>query len=317
MVFMLILLSFTTLLIFLSTLLYHSTLSPKNQKPLRGLPSPLGLPIIGHLHLLEPITHRCLHEMSCRYGPLFHLRLGSVPCVVASDSEMATEFLKTNGISFSSRKQSPAIKLLAYDFSFALAPYGPYWKFIKKLRTHKLLGTRNLSTFENIIKIEVHKYLGDLMRKAKVDEEINVTEEILKLTNNLISQMMLSIRCSEGESDEARTVIREVTQIFGEFDISDIICFCRNFDLQRIRKRASDIHKRYDRLLEKIISDWEKERRIKRSIEANDFLDILLDAMENETCDVKLTRNHIKALILDFFHRGHGYNSYCYRMGVS
>lgn len=47
-------------------------------------PSPLALPIIGHLHLLLPIPHQALHKLSTLYGPLIHLYLGSVPCVVVS-----------------------------------------------------------------------------------------------------------------------------------------------------------------------------------------------------------------------------------------
>ncbi|KAL0390168.1 UNVERIFIED_CONTAM: Licodione synthase [Sesamum calycinum] len=119
--------------------------------------------------------------------------------------------------------------------------------------------------------------------------------------------MMLSIRCSEkeGEAEAARTVIREVTQIFGEFDVSDIIWFCKNLDLQGIRRRSEDIQRRYDALLEKIITDREQARRIRGGGgEARDFLDMLLDVMESGKTEVKFTREHLKALILDFFTAG-------------
>ncbi|XP_027175191.1 licodione synthase-like [Coffea eugenioides] len=299
----------TTIFVFLSTLVYRWIFSSKDPQVPRG---PSALPIIGHLHLLGPNLHRSFHQLSLHYGPLLHLRLGSVPCVVASTPELAREFLKTNELSFSSRKLTPAIKLVTYDASFAFAPYGPFWKFIKKLATQELLGSTNLRNFEKIRKMEVHAFLSDLMRKAKVGEEVNVTEEIMNLANNIISQMMFSLRCSDGESDQAqqaRTVIREVTEIFGEFDVSDIIGFGGSLDLQGIRKRAKNIHTRYDTLLEKIISDREILRSAKRlqnkedggSNEANDFLDMLLDTMENQTGEVKVTRNNIKAVILDFF----------------
>lgn len=139
------------------------------------------------------------------------------------------------------------------------------------------------------------------MRKGESGKDINVTEELVKLTSNVISHMMLSIRCSEneGEAEAARTVIREVTQIFGEFDVSDIIWFCKNLDLQGIRKRSEDIQRRYDALLEKIITDREKARRIRGGgCEASDFLDMLLDVMESGKTEVKFTREHLKALIL-------------------
>ncbi|KAK6246564.1 hypothetical protein SCA6_009654 [Theobroma cacao] len=78
--------------------------------------------------------------------------------------------------------------------------------------------------------------------------------------------MMLSMRCSgSGNSaDGVRTLVREVTEIFGEFNISDIIWFCKNWDLQGFRKRFEDIHRRYDALLERIIRDREEVRKSKK-----------------------------------------------------
>lgn len=139
------------------------------------------------------------------------------------------------------------------------------------------------------------------MEKANRSEIVNVTDELVRLTSNVISSMMLGIRCSEteGEAEVARTVIREVTQIFGEFDVSEIVKFCRKFDLQGIRKRSEDIKRRYDALLEKIITDREAmRRRGGGGAEAKDFLDMLLDVMESDKAEVDFTREHLKALIL-------------------
>ncbi|KAL2239518.1 licodione synthase-like [Sesamum indicum] len=279
----------------------------RKRRGLSSPPGPLALPIIGHLHLLGPRLHQTFHDLSQRYGPLIQLRLGSIPCVVVSSPELAKEFLKTHELIFSSRKHSTAIDIVTYDSSFAFSPYGPYWKFIKKLCTYELLGARNLNHFQPIRTLEIRSFLEVLMRKGESGKDINVTEELVKLTSNVISHMMLSIRCSEneGEAEAARTVIREVTQIFGEFDVSDIIWFCKNLDLQGIRKRSEDIQRRYDALLEKIITDREKARRIRGGgCEASDFLDMLLDVMESGKTEVKFTREHLKALILDFFTAG-------------
>ncbi|KAG8387788.1 hypothetical protein BUALT_Bualt02G0057600 [Buddleja alternifolia] len=267
----------------------------------RHPPGPFALPIIGHLHLLGPKLHHTFHQLSNRYGPLIQLHLGSIPCVVVSTPELAKEFLKTHELIFSSRKHSTAIDIVTYDSSFAFSPYGPYWKFIKKLCTYELLGARNLNHFQPIRTLEVKHFLQLLMQKAKLGESVNVTEELVKLTSNVISHMMLSIRCSEneGEAEAARTVVREVTQIFGEFDVADIIWLCKNFDFQGIKKRSEDIQRRYDALLEKIISDRENMRRsCGGGGEAKDFLDLLLDVMESGKTEVKFTREHLKALVL-------------------
>nr|AMQ91109.1 flavone synthase II [Lonicera japonica]AMX23489.1 flavone synthase II [Lonicera japonica] len=302
--------SFTTLLflIFTTALLLLLKVFKKNHK-LRPPPSPFTLPIIGHLHLLGPLIHQSFHRLSTLYGPLIQLKIGYIPCVVASTPELAKEFLKTHELAFSSRKHSAAIKLLTYDVSFAFSPYGPYWKFIKKTCTFELLGTRNMNHFLPIRTNEIRRFLQVMLEKAKASEGVNVTEELIKLTNNVISQMMFSTRSSgtEGEAEEMRTLVREVTQIFGEFNVSDFIKLCKNIDIGGFKKRSKDIQKRYDALLEKIISERESERaRRGKNRETlgeeggKDFLDMMLDTMEDGKCEVEITRDHIKALVLDF-----------------
>lgn len=299
----------TVIIFFTSLLFLLRGIRTKHKKSHTNLPlppSPWALPIVGHLHHLGPLIHHSFHDLSSRYGPLIHLRLGSVPCVVASTPELARDFLKTNELTFSSRKQSAAIKRLTYNVAFAFAPYGPYWKFIKKMSTFELLGARNLSHFLPIRTREIHGLVQLLMKKAAGRERVNVTEELVRLTNNVISQMMMSIRCSgtDGEADEAKNLVREVTQIFGQFNLSDFLWFCRNVDLQGIKKRYEDTHRRYDALLEKIISERERKRKGKIVLaggengEGKDFLDMLLDVMEDKKAEVKITRDCIKALIL-------------------
>ncbi|KAK7312505.1 hypothetical protein VNO77_36410 [Canavalia gladiata] len=282
--------------------------SPPN---LKHPPSPPAIPLIGHLHLLKPLIHQAFRDLSIRYGPLLYLRVGSVQFVVASTPSLAKEFLKTNELTYSSRKMNMAINMVTYDnATFAFAPYGTYWKFMKKLSTTELLGNRTIGQFLPSRTREIHEFIQILADKSNAKQRVNLTEALLRLSNNIISQMMLSIKSSgtESEAEQARGLVREVTQIFGEFNISDFIGFCNKWDLQGLKKRAMDIQKRYDALLEKIISDREESRRktqvtkvVGCEDKVKDFLDILLDVAEVKHSDVDLTRNHIKSLILDYF----------------
>ncbi|XWS28890.1 hypothetical protein CRYUN_Cryun25bG0110600 [Craigia yunnanensis] len=285
----------------------------RNRARLRLPPNPPGWPIIGHLHLiLGTLPHQTFHNLSSRYGPLIYLRLGSIPAIVASNPELAKEFLMTNELSFSTRKRSIAVDQLTYKASYAFAHYGPYSKFIKRLSTSELVGSRMINQFLPIRTKELQYFLQLLLSKSKVGQSVNVSQELLKLTNNTISQMMLSIRCSgtDSQADEAKNLVREVTELFGEFNSSDFIWFCKNLDLQRFRKKIDHIHRRYDGLLEKIISDRElrRKQRIEEKTndqgdgedEIRDFLDIMLDVLEDENSEIRLTRDNIKAVVLDF-----------------
>ncbi|CBI29911.3 unnamed protein product, partial [Vitis vinifera] len=243
----------------------------------------LTLPIIGHLHLLAPIPHQAFHKLSHRYGPLIHLFLGSVPCVVASSPEMAKEFLKTHETSFSNRPKIAAVDFLTYgsaDFSFA--PYGLYWKFMKKLCMSELLSA---------------------------GEEIDVREELIRVTNNVISTMTMSLRCSDSENEagEVKRLVQEVAELTGKFNLSDFIWFCKNLDLQGFGKRLKEVHERFDSMIEKIMREHEEARKKEMGgggDAAKDVLDILLDISEDQSSEIKLTRENIKAFILDIFAAG-------------
>ncbi|CAL9109584.1 unnamed protein product [Musa acuminata var. zebrina] len=208
--------------LFLVLVLSFLLIFVRPRRRLRLPPSPFGLPIIGHLHLLAPIPHQALHKLSTRHGPLIHLRLGSVRCVVASSAATAKELLRTHDLSFSDRPPSKAVSYLTYGLSdFSFAPYGAYWRFMKKLCSQE--------------------------RRA-----IDVGGELIRFTNNVISRMTMSRRCSgsEGESGE-------------------------NLDLQGFDRRLED-----------------------------DLLDMLIDISEDASAEARLTRDNIKAFILDIFVAG-------------
>ncbi|KAM3732284.1 hypothetical protein ACB098_11G048400 [Castanea mollissima] len=261
-------------------------------------PSPLALAIIGHLHLLAPLPHQALHKLSNCYGPLIHLFLGSVPCVVVSSPEMAKEFLKTHETSFANRPQTAAVDYLTYgsaDFSFA--PYGPYWKFMKKLCTSKLLG-------------EITRFVQFLLKKAQSDEAIDVGEGLMRVTNNIISRMTMSQRCSENENeaDEVTKLVKATAELTGKFNLSDYIWFCKHLDMQGFGKRLKDVRDRFDSMMEKIIKEHEEARKEEENMDGGhavkDLLHILLDISEDKSSEMRLTRENIKAFVLDIFAAG-------------
>ncbi|XP_059280921.1 cytochrome P450 93A3-like [Lycium ferocissimum] len=278
-------------------------------------PSPFGLPIIGHLHLLSPIPHQALHRLSARYGPLIHINLGSVPCLVVSSPEMAKEVLKTHETSFLDRPQTSVVDYLTYgsqDFSFA--PYGLYWKFMKKICMTELLGARTLEMLLPVRCDEIKCFIELLLQKAKIGEAIDIEAELLRVSNNVISRMIMSERCSENnhEAGNIRKLVHDIAELTGKFNLSDYIWFCKNLDLQGFGRRTKDVHKRFDKMMERIINEHEETRRKRNSqskdggetVVIKDLLDILLDISEDECSEMKLTRENIKAFILDIFAAG-------------
>ncbi|OIT28643.1 PREDICTED: cytochrome P450 93A3-like [Nicotiana attenuata] len=284
----------------------------RNRTNSRLPPSPFALPIIGHLHLLAPIPHQALFKLSNRYGPLIHIMLGSVPYVVVSSPEMAKKFLKTHETSFLNRPQTAIVDYLTYGSQdFLFAPYGPYWKFMKKIIMSELLGGRTLDLLLPVRRDEIRCFVELLLQKAKAGETIDVEAELLRVTNNVISRMLMRERCSENENEagSVKKLIQEIAELSGKFNLSDYIWFCKNLDLQGFGKRVKDLRARFDQMIERIIKEHNEVRRTRyQSNDGSEFvkdlLDILLDIADDEHAEMRLTREHIKAFILDIFAAG-------------
>ncbi|CAI9118940.1 OLC1v1020575C1 [Oldenlandia corymbosa var. corymbosa] len=301
------------IIIFFFLLLRLRVLLFSQRQPGRLPPSTLGLPIIGHLHLLRKAPHEVLHNLSKRLGPLIYLRIGSVPWVVACSPEIAKEFLKTHDIPFCNRPISIVLDSLTYGSQdFASAPYGPYWKFMRKMCMSELLGGKTLDLLHPVRRDEITRFAAMLSRKAMTCEAVEVSAEIIRLTNNVVSRMATGERCfgEENGSGDIKNLIQEIAVINGKFNLSDHIWFLKKFDLQGYKKRSKDVRERFDKLIEKIIKEHEEARMMKlKETQVKDLLDILLDISEDETSPVKLSRDNIKASLMTIFQAGTGTSS--------
>ncbi|GJV81021.1 cytochrome P450 93A3-like protein [Tanacetum coccineum] len=186
-----------------STIFIWARLFKSSRNKSLNLPSPFGLPIIGHLHLLKPITHQALHNISLKYGSFYRIFMGYKPTFVVCSPEIAKEFLRTNEMNFSDRTGNSAIDYLLYggkDFIFA--PYGPYWVFMKKIIMSRLLNTTTLDLQASVRLDEINRFMKTLSQNAKTGKSLDLGRELMKLTNNVISRMIIRKRCTDDEGKE-------------------------------------------------------------------------------------------------------------------
>ncbi|KAM6592859.1 hypothetical protein CsatA_000562 [Cannabis sativa] len=299
-----------------STMLVRAMLT-KSRTMIRLPPSPFAFPVIGHLHLLGPIPHQSFQKISNTYGPLIYLSLGSIPSVVVSSPELAKLFLKTKETWFSNRPQLSVVDHISYPLAdFTFAPYGPYWKFMKKLCMTQLLGGQTLNKLLPVRSEEIKRFLKLMSKRAESKEPIEIGKELTKLTNNIITGMIMRQRCSgnddddHSEAEKIKELVKERNQLVGKFNLSDFFWFCKNWDLQGFEARGKGFHEKFDSMMEKIIQEREEARNVEkgRNDIVKDLLDILLDIAKDEDhkSHIKLGRDNIKAIILDIFVAGTG-----------
>ncbi|CAI0386885.1 unnamed protein product, partial [Linum tenue] len=219
-------------------------------------------------------------------------------CVVASSPETAREFLKTHDSVFSDRPVPAAVDYLTYGSAdFFFAPYGPYWKFMKKLCVSELLGGRILDRMLPLRRDEIGRSLQRTRNRAEAGEPMDVGGELIRVANNVISVMAMGERCSGGadEADWVRKLVAETAELTG-----------KRLDLQGFGKRLEDLRERFDSMMERIIEEHVEARmnKKKKTTVVKDLLDVLLDIKEDQDSEIKLTRENIKAFIWDIFAAG-------------
>ena len=265
-------------------------------------PGPWKLPIIGNIHnLIGSQPHRKLGELSKKYGPIMHLQLGEVFFIIVSSAKYAKEIMKTHDVTFASRPYTLTSEILLYDSTdIGFSPCGDYWRQLRKICTVELLSIKRVQSFSPIREQEMNNLV-----KRIASEEGRVTN----LSKQVVSMMYsITSRAAFGEKymeqDEFISLVREVVQIFGGFFIGDLFPSAKWLqNLTGMRPRLEKLHKKVDRILEKIINDHKKtkSRTTEGLLEGEeDLIDVLLkfEDVSSSDLDFGLTKRNIKAIII-------------------
>jgi hypothetical protein len=132
-------------------------------------PGPWKLPIIGNIaNLIGSPPHRKLRDLAKKYGPLMHLQLGEVFFIIVSSAEYAKEIMKTHDVIFASRSRTLTTDIVFYDSTdIAAAPYGEYWRQLRKICTVELLSIKRVQSFWPIREQEMNNLIKKLLQKKE------------------------------------------------------------------------------------------------------------------------------------------------------
>ncbi|KAA8543523.1 hypothetical protein F0562_020982 [Nyssa sinensis] len=272
-----------------------------NHKTSKGMlpPEPAGAwPLIGHLHILgaQNTFARTLAAMADEYGPIYRIWLGVHSAIVVSSWEAVKECFTANDRAFAGRPISSVNKYLGYDNAmFGFAPYGPYWREIRKLALLELLSSRRLEAFKGLRVSELEISIRELFSLSKKTDgdapaKVVISEWIDELTLNIIVRMISGkryIRNEDGTKNEEeqhfRRTIREFMHETGAPVLSDVIPFplLKWIDFQSHLKSM----KRISKELDSIFGSWVQEH-VQRRIEnekgdEQDFIDVMLSGIED------------------------------------
>ncbi|KAF5765132.1 putative cytochrome P450 [Helianthus annuus] len=278
------------------------------KKPLP--PGPKGWPIIGNMLMMNQLTHHGLANLAETYGGILHLKMGFRHTVAVSSPEIARQVLQVQDNIFSNRPATIAIAYLTYDRQdMAFANYGPFWRQMRKLCVMKLFSRKRVESWDSV-RDEV-----DSMIKITADSSgspVNLGELVFGLTHDIIYRAAFGSISHEGKEEFIR-ILQEYTKLFGAFNLADFIPWLGFIDPAGLNTRLPKARAALDGFIDKIIDEHLKKKKKTGDDADSDMVDEMLafyceEGNINEGEDmqnvIKLTRNNIKAIIMDVMFGG-------------
>ncbi|KAK9062923.1 hypothetical protein SSX86_020113 [Deinandra increscens subsp. villosa] len=283
--------------IIITTIAFKCLISNKNKN------QPWKLPLFGHIHhLLASPPHHALKTLAEKHGPIVHLQLGHVSTLLISSSHFAKEIMKTHDLSFANRPKLLTVELIAYNYTdIAFAPYGDYWRQMRKICVLELLSAKKVESFRSVREQVSWDLLDSItMQRSKA---VNLTEMISIVMNTIICRVVVGRGCRDQEM--LLKLINDAVHLSSGFDVADLFPSVKVLPLiTGTRRKMMKIRKELDKIFDRIISDHQERRRVKCENENEDLLSVLLRLKYDGGLEFPLTFDNIKGVMLDVFAGG-------------
>uniref|UniRef100_A0ACD5YY60 Uncharacterized protein n=1 Tax=Avena sativa TaxID=4498 RepID=A0ACD5YY60_AVESA len=283
----------------------------------RRPPGPWRLPFIGSLHHLvttQPLV--ALRHLAKKHGPVMYLRLGQIDTVIISTPAAAQDMLRDKDLCFLSRPSLLATEIICYDnVSIAFAPYGAYWRGLRKLCALELLSARKVRQFAPVRDSETLSLVGKVRAAASSGEPVNLGRMIMSCSNGISAKATFGERI-DGELQEQFLSAMQVALLNSSgYCVGDLFPSLRFVDVVTGRKRRLQRARgQLDAVFEKIIAGCEerrKEKKKKKTVPAStastgddDLLSVMLRIRDEGEHEFPLGTTNIKAIIVDLFTAG-------------
>ncbi|XP_059283473.1 cytochrome P450 71D10-like [Lycium ferocissimum] len=268
-------------------------------------PGPKKLPIIGNMHqLLGSQIHHKLRDLAMKYGPLMHLQLGEISTIIVSSPDIAKEIMQTHDVIFAQRPYLLAPSVISYNCNIGFSPCGTYWRQLRKICATELLTSKRVQSFRSIREEEVYNLISSFsINKGSI---INLSARIFSMT------YAITARAAFGKENKYQEdfikCVEDVVKVYAGFSISDVYPSIKLLEtISGMRAKVEKVHKRIDAILEHIINEHTEKNPTPKQIkkeENEDAVDVLLKIQKDGDLEVPLTRDNIKAVLMDIFAAG-------------
>nr|BAJ84852.1 predicted protein [Hordeum vulgare subsp. vulgare] len=274
----------------------------KANNGLRLPPGPWQLPVIGSLHLLvRQLPHRAMRDLARRHGPVMLLRLGSVPTLVLSSPDAAREVLKTQDLAFATRRLTATMSALTCggrDMIFA--PYGDYWRQLRKIAVTEVLTAGRVRSFRAIREEEVATMLRAIQSAGPV---VELRAMLSALVADGTFRAVMGNRCGSKQRDLFLHELDRIVRLATGLNTADLWpSSWLAGRLSNALRRAEEIHASVFGIIKDIIHEHLERREEGQGGEdaQEDVLDVLLKIHKDGVIDMAA----VEGVVFDIFCAG-------------
>ncbi|CAL1374169.1 unnamed protein product [Linum trigynum] len=279
-------------------------------KKLNLPPAPPALPLIGNLHQVGAVPYRNLKHLADKYGSLMLLRFGAVPTLVVSSAQAAEEITRDHDVVFADRPRLTVANVFFFGWSdLAFCPYGEYWRQVKKICVLELLSQKRVQGFDFVREEETDKLIAEISAASRKGEAVDLSESLVSISNNIVSRSALGRTYTKSEDGELSSgdLVRTSLALVGGFCFKDFFPFLGFLDTlrgfnARVRKASKALHDFLDRVIEEHEkANLQGNKSSVGSADRKDIIDILLQLEREGKLGINLTRENMKAVVMDMF----------------
>ncbi|XP_075507759.1 cytochrome P450 76A1-like [Primulina tabacum] len=289
-------------------LLRHQRRSPTRRLP----PGPPGWPVFGNMFDLGSMPHKTLAGLQKDYGPVVWLRIGSINTMVLLTAETAAELFKNHDANFAERTIIEVMK--AHDFhkaAVSLAPYGQYWRVMKRVMTVEMLVHKKINETAAIRRrciADMVEWIGNESTDTTASAAgIHVARFVFLASFNMLGNLMLSRDLVNPESTEGSDFFAAMVELMewsGHPNIVDLFPWLKWLDPQGLRRKAEEGMGKTIKIVGQFVAERLKEQNDAEG--KKDFLEVLLESEGNgrKNGGDKISDHDLNIMIMEVFLAG-------------
>ncbi|PIL22985.1 cytochrome P450 [Ganoderma sinense ZZ0214-1] len=167
-------------------------------------PGPRSLPFFGNaLDMPKAKQWEGFRDLCAKYGDILCLHVFTQPVVVLGSADVIVEYLDKRSANTSDRKQTASLKLMGYDTSFGLMPYGPEWKLRRRAFWQHFSPTA-VGNYQNIQRETTRTFLRTLLEHSR---DIDIERHLTKSVATTLLRVLYGIE-TQNDIDEAVAAIQ-------------------------------------------------------------------------------------------------------------